>query len=78
MRKLFLFSAMAIAFASCATKQAKEYDSNKVTLSNTATIQPHDRYYQSVNVPTRGIKALVDISNQSDTAKVFIVEIKEK
>jgi hypothetical protein len=55
-----------------------QYDDQGIRIVDSVTLKPHDRYYQSVDKPTRGVSALVDIRNNGDTAKTFIVKIIEK
>jgi len=82
MKNLFaactLLLIMLIVLFSCKQKsQELQFDDQGIILIDSVTIQPHDSYYQGQQKPTRGTAATVEIVNNNDTAKTFVVKILE-
>lgn len=75
MKKIISF-CIALFFISCTSKKL-EYDMQGIVLHDTVSILPHDRYYQEQVKPTRGGYLLLDIRNNSDTARTFLINITE-
>lgn len=70
-----IIAILLITLMSCSHK-VLTYDVNKVNLSESITLDKAP-YHQEVISPTRGIKVKVDIKNTSDTARKFIITVKE-
>lgn len=54
-----------------------EYDDQPIIISDTVTVASFDKYYQSVNKITRGTEAIVNLYNDGDTARTFIIHVEE-
>ena len=78
MKKMIIIASLFLAACGTEPKQLLEYDANSVVIEDTVKVAPHDRYYQEITVPTRKVSVLVDIHNDSDSAKSFIVNIHEQ
>jgi hypothetical protein len=77
MKKLSLIAL--IFLLSCQQKyNPLQFDDQPIAIKDSVKIESHDRYYYSVKKPTRGTSAVVDIHNNNDTAKTFIVNITEQ
>jgi len=77
MKKIILAAIMIVAFSCTPKPENLEYDATPIYLNDTVNIAPGDMYWQQIYVPTRKLKAEVRITNDSDTAKHFIVNVKE-
>lgn len=77
---LLLFVAyLQSVIQSCNQKEHKQlqFDDQGIILIDSVTIAPHDTYYQGRHKPTRGTSATVEINNNNDTAKTFIIKLIE-
>lgn len=79
MKKQLLFIILIIILFSCSQKEQQQlqFDDQGIIIIDSITIAPHDTYYQGRHKPTRGTSATVEINNNNDTAKTFIVKIIE-
>lgn len=78
MKKIYTICIVTALLFSCKQKsQELQFDDQGIILMDSFTIQPHDTYYQGQQKPTRGTAATVEIVNNNDTAKTFVVKILE-
>lgn len=79
MKRIQILLAAALILISCEQKQPKQYDDNKVIYNvDSTSVYAKDKFHYEVDIPTRGIKASIQIENKSDTNRVFEIRVIEK